>query len=105
LKDLGQQADWASDGASALEKVRSENYDLVLMDIALPDITGFELANKVREQRPLHPPVIIAVTAYCTPEKLAEAHSAGILTVLTKPISEKKLLEILRVGQREDPQS
>jgi signal transduction histidine kinase/ActR/RegA family two-component response regulator/outer membrane protein assembly factor BamB len=102
LKDLGQQADWASDGASALEKVRSENYDLVLMDIALPDTTGFELAKKVREQRPLTPPAIIAVTAYCTPEKLAEAHSAGILTVLTKPISEKKLFEI--VGSSQCPQ-
>jgi signal transduction histidine kinase/CheY-like chemotaxis protein len=101
LGRLGYQVDWAVDGASALERVSTGSYDLVLTDYMLPDINGAQLARRILEIAPEPKPPIIAVTAYSTMEKMAEARAAGIRGFVTKPISEKKLsAAILRLGTK-----
>ena len=101
LGRLGYEVDWAVDGASALERITTGAYDLILTDYLLPDITGAELARRILEIVPEPKPPIIAVTAYSTVEKMAEARAAGIRGFVTKPISEKKLAAaILRLGTR-----
>jgi CheY-like chemotaxis protein len=57
----------------------------------LPDGTGLELARELLEILPRPHPPIIAVTAYSTPDKIAEARAAGISGFVTKPVSLKKL--------------
>jgi signal transduction histidine kinase/CheY-like chemotaxis protein len=94
LADLGYEADWAADGATALEKVQHQTYDLIITDLALPDISGFELAEKIRSHS--HPPPkMIAVSAFSTPDKIAHAGAVGISAVVTKPISTAKLASVL----------
>lgn len=91
LAQLGYQVDWAKDGASALQWVRESGYDLILTDFMLPDTTGDELARKLLQLLPDPKPPIIAVTAYSTPDKIAQAKAAGISGFVTKPVSQKKL--------------
>ena len=91
LSQLGYEVDWASDGASAMERIHSGSYDLVLTDYLLPDITGAELAGKILAEAPQPKPPVIAVTAYSTPEKMAELKAAGVSQVVTKPVSMEKL--------------
>ncbi len=91
LSQFGYEVDWAVDGASALQRIRSVPYDLVLTDFMLPDITGPELAKRLLAEAHDPKPPIIAVTAYSTPERIAEAKAAGIQQFVTKPIDRRKL--------------
>jgi signal transduction histidine kinase/CheY-like chemotaxis protein len=94
LEDIGIEADWAPDGASALKRLRTQVYDVVITDLALPEVTGFELARIIQTEI-TPPPAVIAITAFSTPEKIEQARTCGIRAVLTKPISEEKLAEAL----------
>lgn len=91
LAQLGYQVDWAKDGASALQWAREAGYDLILTDFMLPDMMGDELARQLLKMVPHPKPPIIAVTAYSTPDKIAQAKAAGITGFVTKPVSKKKL--------------
>lgn len=91
LAQLGYQVDWAKDGTSALQWIKEASYDLILTDFMLPDMTGDELAKQILRLLPHPQPPIIAVTAYSTPDKIAQAKAAGITGFVTKPVSRKKL--------------
>jgi signal transduction histidine kinase/CheY-like chemotaxis protein len=91
LGQLGYAVDWAVDGLSAMERVKSEAYDLVLTDYLLPDINGSDLAQRILLEVADPKPPVIAVTAYSTPEKLAELKAAGVSAVVAKPVSLEKL--------------
>jgi len=91
LEQLGYDVDWAADGGSALKKAQTTAYDLVLTDYMLPDIDGATLAKKLLELMRDPKPPIIAVTAYSTPEKIAEARAAGITGYVVKPVSLRKI--------------
>ena len=91
LSQFGYEVDWAVDGASALERIRNVQYDLVLTDFMLPDTTGPELADDPRGSPRSEAPDLIAVTAYSTRERIAEAKAAGIRQFVTKPIDRRKL--------------
>ena len=67
--------------------------DLVLLDIRLPDISGYEVANKIKQQDP-HLPIIIQ-TAYSVDDEIKEAQNAGCEGILTKPISCNELLKTI----------
>lgn len=91
LKKLGYSVDWAVDGESAMNYVKSSSYDLILTDFVLPDIRGSELAKKLLEILPEPKPPIIAITAFSTPEVLEEAKRAGISSFVPKPVSRENL--------------
>jgi signal transduction histidine kinase/DNA-binding NarL/FixJ family response regulator len=91
LGQLGYAVDWAVDGMSAMDRVKSETYDLVLTDYLLPDINGSDLARRILLEVAEPKPPVIAVTAYSTPEKLTELKSAGVSAVVAKPVSLEKL--------------
>jgi CheY-like chemotaxis protein len=95
LEQLGFEADWAETGEQAMKLAASKSYDVILTDLALPDVDGITLAQRLLAQCPEPKPPIIAVTAYCTPEKIQQARSAGIKGFLTKPVSARKLSELL----------
>lgn len=95
LEQLHCIAEWAEDGQAALNCARATRYDLILTDYYLPDFSGAVLAEKLRALLGASCPPIVAVTAYSSPEKIAEGTAAGISLFITKPISRAKLAPVL----------
>lgn len=97
LTGLGLETDWAQNGTEALEIIRSgKRYDVILTDWMLPDIPGADLVRAIRAHGGETTPPIIAVTAYATAEKRAEAFAAGVRGFVTKPVTPEKLETALR---------
>ncbi len=93
LKDNGYNAYAAADGSIGLDILSKENPDLVLLDIMLPGIDGFEVCEKIRSssQAP-----IIMVTAKGDDEDKVDAFAAGADDYITKPFSQTEL--VARIG-------
>lgn len=94
---LGHETDLAVCGAEALEMIGSKKYDLVLLDIQLPDISGIELTRIIREnegENGGHLP-IIAVTAYALNEEREKIMAAGVDGYLAKPVDAARLGETI----------
>ncbi|WP_341835377.1 response regulator [Chitinophaga pollutisoli] len=94
----------ATNGPDALYFLESKQFDLVLMDIRIPGMDGFELARKIREDesRPNVATPVIATTATAMPSTLAMARSIGITEILTKPYTPDQLLQVLNKYLNED---
>jgi len=99
LKDPSFEIDTARDGAVALEKFQSGAYDLVLMDLQMPVMDGYEATRSMRawevEQRK-SPTPILALTAHAFKEEEQKSLAAGCNAHLIKPIRKPDLLEAIR---------
>lgn len=96
LRSLGYRVDWAADGAAAIKLAAERPYDLVLTDWRLPDMDGGSLCRRILALMPDPKPPVVAVTAYSTDEKLAEARQAGMTGFVTKPVTQEKLARVIR---------
>lgn len=85
LSNKGYAVVTASDGAEALRKMATEEYDAVFTDIKMPGMDGISVAEQIKRNRPWLPVVI--VSGYATAENEARARAAGVSTVLHKPLS------------------
>ncbi len=94
----------ATNGPDALYFLESRQYDLVLMDIRIPGMDGFELARKIREDesRPNVATPVIATTAAAMPSTITLARTIGITDILTKPYTPDQLLQVLNKYLNED---
>ncbi|MEA2017180.1 MAG: response regulator [Campylobacterota bacterium] len=72
----------------ALDKVKNGGYDLLLLDIMMPQMDGIEFLKKIRETDPNQ--TVIMMTAYTTLERTIEAHKYGAKNYLTKPFKSLK---------------
>lgn len=84
LRDAGHQVALAPDGASALEQARATAPDAVILDLRLPDATGYEVASSLRRDVLAPASVIIVLTASLYPS-LDDAQAVGVDLVLSKP--------------------
>ncbi len=75
----------AASGQEALNKLESEDYDVVFTDIKMPGMSGLDMAEQVKAKRPWLPVVI--VTGYGSPDNEARAEAAGVSAFLRKPLS------------------
>ncbi len=95
----GFTADAAYSGKEAFRRLADHSYDLVLMDLQLPDITGFETARSIREEgssvRNRSVP-IVALTGYADAADREACSQVGIDTVIEKPIDRARLAELVR---------
>lgn len=92
---LQNEVDDFSDGTSALEALRAREYDLFLLDIGVPEKSGFEVMEEIRAQKINRP--VIFITASTEIEEIARAYELGCADYLKKPF---KLQELwLRVTQ------
>jgi len=83
----------AEDGASGLERIRKERPDVGVVDIAMPRMDGYEIAQQVRAQQ--LPVFLIALTGYGQTEDRRRAHAAGFNAHLTKPAALEQLDELI----------
>ncbi|MDD2885867.1 MAG: SpoIIE family protein phosphatase [Dechloromonas sp.] len=100
LKKLGHQVILAEDGQQAVDKFQSEQPDLILLDIMMPVMDGFEAARKIKASNTGHWTPIIFLSALNRDENLVEGLEAGADDYLTKPINFVVLEAKLRSMQR-----
>lgn len=93
LEHSNIELDIASDGREAIAMFRSKKYALILMDIQMPFMDGYEATKIIREEDKYIP--IVALTANAMKEDMEKSAQAGINAHLNKPIEVKKLYKIL----------
>jgi putative two-component system response regulator len=90
LKSLGYDSDTAFDGMEAMAKIE-QGYDLLLLDVMMPGMDGFEMTRRVREKTGWSDIPIIMVTALGSKEDRLRAVEAGANDYITKPIDKNEL--------------
>src|SRR6187399_1305310 len=90
LDDFGFEQDIAGNGKIAIEKLKSKSYDIILMDLQMPEMNGFETTEFIRKTMNSKIP-IIALTADVTTVDLAKCKAVGMNDYIAKPIDEKLL--------------
>lgn len=96
LENLGCLVDAVSSGSEALKLVKQNTYRIIMMDIRMPDMDGFETTRRIREiQDRSNPPVIIALTANALPEDREKCLNAGMDDYIAKPLFPNTLRDIL----------
>ena len=90
----GYQVHMAVDGEAGLRTLEQENFDLVLLDLALPGQSGMELLPQIKDRHPELP--VIMITAYGTVENVVDAIRAGAENFVQKPWDNEKLLADIR---------
>lgn len=94
LQNDGYQVDAASSGVDGLQKASVSRYDLLLVDLRMPGMTGVEMLRELRRQHTDVPAVII--TAYGIPRQLVEAAELGAIDCVRKPFSIQTIRHIVR---------
>lgn len=95
LRRAGYQTDMAEDGLRALAMIREHDYDLVLMDLDMPQMDGFESTKQIRKEHPAEELPIIALTANALDDYDDRCYQAGMNDYITKPFQIEKLLNTL----------
>ncbi|WP_198650256.1 response regulator [Oceanimonas marisflavi] len=98
LREHGLEVDMADNGELALQKLEEEpDIELVLMDIMMPVMDGYEAMRRIRRQARFKSLPIIALTAKAMPEDKAKSIEAGANDYCTKPVDVDKLVSMMRV--------
>ncbi len=95
LEAVGQHVRIVHDGQSALEAARAEKPDLVISDIAMPGMNGYELAERLRAEPGLADVVLVALTGHGQDADRQRASAAGFQHHLVKPVSLADLEQVL----------
>jgi CheY-like chemotaxis protein len=95
LKHAGYDVSTADSAKSALRLARKKNYDLIISDIGMPEMNGYELAEALRALNDYSHTPMIAVTGYSEYDDRGRAVQAGFNVHLTKPIEPAHLLELM----------
>ena len=96
LETMGQQILTATNAAEALESARRERPDLVISDIGMPNMDGYELARRLRKEPGLEGLLLVALTGYGQDSDKQRAKEAGFDYHLVKPVSLEALQDLLQ---------
>ncbi len=92
LESIGYQAEVVNNGQEVLEKLRNQNYDIILMDCQMPIVDGYEATKEIRQiEGDRHHTVIIALTASAMKEDLDRCFTVGMDDCLSKPVRKEDL--------------
>jgi DNA-binding NtrC family response regulator len=95
LERRGLTVETAESGETALEKVKSKQFDTIILDLFMPGMDGFETLRRIREKDPdIH---IIILTGQATVDRSVEAMKMGASDLLEKPVNLNKLME--KIGE------
>lgn len=111
LQNAGMKVDIAKDGFEAIKAAQNKNYDLILMDIQLPNINGYEATQQIRQielnQSNKTSVPIIAMTGYSKSEEWEKCQKVGMNDCISKPVENNELISIIyhwiRPTQKEQP--
>lgn len=90
LVHAGMSAECVHDGASGLERLRAEDWDLIVLDLMLPGVNGLDILRSLREER--HDVRVIILTALSAEEDLLRGFEAGADDYVSKPFSPRELV-------------
>jgi two-component system CheB/CheR fusion protein len=96
LEIEGAFVDLARSGAEALEIAHKKRFDLVISDISMPEMDGYQLLRELRELPHMDSVPAVALTGYGRPADIERAHAEGFAEHLIKPIDIDQLLQIVR---------
>lgn len=96
LEELGYTPDIAENGQKALELAQKNQYDLILMDIGLPDMTGIDVVKKIRAGGKNQRTPIVALTGFAPEDVIASCLAAGMEKVFFKPTDATTLQQIIK---------
>ena len=101
LRALGVRADLASNGREAVERIREHDYDVILLDVMMPEVDGLTAARMIREEtdRREHRPYLVAVTALARPRDRKRCLDAGMDDYISKPYRLNTLADALSLTQ------
>jgi CheY-like chemotaxis protein len=95
LKLSGNWVQCAGDGPAALEAIDRFDFDIVLLDIGLPKMNGYEVCRAIRRNRSIHQPIVVALTGWGQKNDRDESKEAGFDHHLVKPVPFGALLELM----------
>ncbi len=98
LRQHGHEVHTVHDGVSALHATEGFRPDIILLDIGMPGMSGYEVARRLRERASDPHPLIVAVTGWGTQDERQRAAEAGFDLHLVKPVDEDQILQVL--GER-----
>jgi len=110
LRQFGFKCDVARDGMEAFNLYKTTNYDLVLMDMQMPNVDGLQSTAMIRKHESdhsvVHPVYIVALTANAMAEDRYQCLQSGMNNYLSKPVSEKEFRKILiEAGKQIEPRT
>jgi chemotaxis protein histidine kinase CheA/CheY-like chemotaxis protein len=95
LGSEGWIVDVAEDGGRALVLARQQHYDLVVTDLEMPELGGFDFIARLRSDDRLSATPVVVITSRASPEHRRRARDLGVRALVAKPITRRKLLEAL----------
>ena len=96
LKRLDCTVDVVANGIEALQALQRQPYDLVLMDVRMPEMDGLEATRIIRRRWPEDGPKVIAITAYALEGDREKCLAAGMNDYISKPVKMEELAAILK---------
>ncbi|HIE53408.1 MAG TPA: response regulator [Armatimonadetes bacterium] len=96
LTDAGYEVIPAFDGKEALEKALEEKPDLVFLDLMMPEMSGYEVCRRLREEETTRDTLIFMLTARGQESDEEEGYRVGADLYLTKPFAPRKLVRIVQ---------
>jgi CheY-like chemotaxis protein len=95
LRDQDVHVESAENGQIALDKLKANHYDLVLMDVEMPILDGYEATRQLRSWEACGSVPVVALTAHTSPEHIGRSIEAGCTAYLAKPINKRALVEAI----------
>ncbi|WP_143872403.1 response regulator [Catenovulum sediminis] len=96
LDELGYSCEFANDGQAALELIDKKQFDVVLMDVLMPVLNGFQATQEIKQRYKEKSPQIIAVTANALKGDKERCLAAGMDAYIVKPVEEEQLIRCLK---------
>jgi DNA-binding response OmpR family regulator len=93
LRNAGHEVAVARDGEEALRLAGSTRPDLVVLDVMLPSVSGFEVCRRIRDDRGMHGTRVLMLTARGRESEIQKGIAAGADAYMTKPFATKELME------------
>jgi CheY-like chemotaxis protein len=97
LRDFGHEVATAHDGPKALDSARLHRPEVVLLDIGMPEMDGYEVAKRMREELGLGDALLVALSGHGEDRDRRLAREAGFDQHVTKPVDAARLVELLKL--------
>jgi CheY-like chemotaxis protein len=95
LKRLGHEVETVMSGSDAIKAAENGHPDVMFVDLAMPDLNGFQVARQIRQQPWSQTLFLIALSGFSSEEDRKQAEEAGFDTYLRKPISSTEIEAVL----------